>query len=317
MVAAAPLETEVRLQRPVDLAATLWPLRRGLGDPCTVIEGATVWRATRTPAGPGTEALVASPGAGCVQAWAWGPGAGWLLDHLPALLGAGDGAAGFAALTRRHPTPPPPGWDVVAALARRHLGLRIPRSGAVVEACVPSVLEQKVTGKEARRSYRELVTALGETAPGPRPGLLLPPAPAALAGRPSWELHRFGIERRRAETIRRVAAGAARLEGAVTLPRDEARTRLTAVAGVGPWTAAEVALVAFGDPDAVSIGDFHLPHQVAWSFTGCRRGDDRLMLELLEPWRGHRGRVLRLLTAGGITTPRRGPRQAVRSFREW
>ncbi|MHB1929170.1 MAG: DNA-3-methyladenine glycosylase family protein [Acidimicrobiales bacterium] len=317
MVAGAPLETEVRLEQPVDLSATLFPLRRGYGDPCTTIEGGTVWRATRTPEGPASEALVASAATGSVRAWAWGPGAGWLMDHLPALLGAADGAAGFAELIRRPPAPPPPGWDVVAALARRHAGLRIPRTGAVVEACVPSVLEQKVTGKEARRSYRELVAALGEAAPGPRAGLRLPPAPAALAACPSWELHRHGIERRRAETLRRVAAAAPRLEEAAALPRDSARRRLTAVPGVGPWTAAEVALVAFGDPDAVSIGDFHLPNQVAWSLANRPRGDDRLMLELLEPWRGHRGRVLRLLTAGGVTAPRWGPRQPVRSFREW
>lgn len=318
MVAASPagtpaLETRVRLREPLDLPATMWPVRRGTADPTTVIDGRTVWRATRTPEGPGTEALVAAPGHGEVQAWAWGPGGPWLLDHLPELLGAGDDPAALEALLRRRPATPPPGWDLVARLARRHRGLRIPRTRAVVEACVPSVLEQKVTGREARRSYRELVSALGEPAPGPRPGLRVPPAPGALAARPAWDLHRFGVERKRAETLRRVAAAAARLEAVTDLPAEDARAALTAVAGVGPWTAAEVGLVALGDADAVSVGDFHLCHAVAWSFLGRPRGDDELMLELLEPFRGHRGRVLRMLGPA----PRFGPRQPVRSFREW
>ena len=88
----------------------------------------------------------------------------------------------------------------------------------------------------------------------------------------------------------------------------EARRRLTAIPGVGPWSAAEVALVALGDADAVSLGDFHLPHQVCWALAGVPRGDDDTMLELLEPYRGHRGRVLRLLFEGGVAAPRFGSR---------
>jgi 3-methyladenine DNA glycosylase/8-oxoguanine DNA glycosylase len=312
-----PLEAELRVEQPVDLALTIGPLRRGGQDPCTQIDGRTVWRATRTPAGPATEALVASPGRAAVQAWAWGPGAAWALDHLAGLVGAGDDTDGFVALLDRPPPTPPPGWALVGDLARRHPGLRIPRSEAVLEACVPSILEQKVTGVEARRSYRDLVLALGEVAPGPPRGLRLPPAPEVLAATPSWTFHRFGVERKRAQAILAAASVAGRLEEATDLPLADARRRLRTVPGVGAWTAAEVALVALGDADAVSVGDYHLPNQVAWAFTHRPRGDDRLMLELLEPWRGHRGRVLRLLTASGLQAPRRGPRQPLRSWRSW
>ncbi|MDP9388413.1 MAG: DNA-3-methyladenine glycosylase 2 family protein, partial [Actinomycetota bacterium] len=87
-----------------------------------------------------------------------------------------------------------------------------------------------------------------------------------------------------------------------------------ALPGVGPWSAAKVGLVALGDADAVCVGDYHLPNQVAWALAGePRAGDDR-MLELLEPYRGHRGRVTRLLVAGGVRAPRYGPRSTVRSF---
>lgn len=189
-----------------------------------------------------------------------------------------------------------------------------------MEAMVPAILEQKVTGLEARRSWRELVVALGDPAPGPaaaRLGLVVPPDAAALAAAPSWSLHPFGIQRRRAETIKAACLRAGRLEEACTMAPADARRRFTAIAGVGPWTAAEVALAALGDPDAVSVGDFHLPHQVAWALAGRARGDDQLMLELLEPYRGQRGRVIRLVTAFKGPAPRFGPRTPIRSFRRW
>jgi len=309
---AGPLENAVRLDRPLDLRLTLGPLRHGPRDPCVNLEGRTVWRATRTPEGPATQAIVADPAARRVRCWAWGPGAGWVVDRLGDLVGAGDDLAAFDALLASRP----PGWQVVASLARRHPGVRIPRSAAVFEATVPAVLGQKVTYLEAVRSHRELVAALGEAAPGPRPAMLLPPPPGLVAETPGWAMHRFGIERKRAETLRRVAAAADRLEEAVGMEPPDAREVLTSVPGVGPWSAAEVSLVAFGDPDAVSVGDFHLPNQVAWMLAGIPRGDDRSMLEALEGWRPQRGRVLRLLMADGLSAPRFGPRQPLRSFRD-
>ena len=287
----------------VSLSLTLAPLRRGAGDPCLRMDSGGVWRATRTPEGPATVHLTA--GDGEVRVRAWGPGAAWAVDAAPALVGALDDPAGFEP---RHP--------VLAGLARRLDGLRIPRSGAVTEALVPTVLEQKVTGIEAKRSYRALVRALGEPAPGPAgaAGLMVPPAPDTLAATPSYAFHPHGVERRRADTIRRACAVAPRLEAAAAMAPDEARRRLCAVPGVGPWTAAEVALVALGDADAVSVNDYHLPHQVAWALAGEARADDARMLELLEPYRGHRGRVIRLIVAGGLQAPRFGPRRRLRSI---
>jgi 3-methyladenine DNA glycosylase/8-oxoguanine DNA glycosylase len=193
--------------------------------------------------------------------------------------------------------------------------LRIGRTGAVAEALVPTILEQKVAGMEARRSWRALVRRLGEPAPGPAPaGLTVPPAPARLAATPSWVFHRCGVERGRADTIRRAMARAARVEEVADVPLDDAYRRLRALPGVGPWSAAEVGLVALGDADAVSVGDYHLPSQVAWALAGERTGTDERMLELLEPYRGHRGRVLRLLTVAAVGPPRRAPRMSLRSF---
>jgi 3-methyladenine DNA glycosylase/8-oxoguanine DNA glycosylase len=270
------------------------------------IEPDGFWRATRTVNGPAT--LHVQQVGEQVFARAWGTGAECALEDVPALVGAGDDDRGFEPM---HP--------LLAELHRRFRGLRITRTQAVLEALVPTICEQKVTGVEARRSWLSLVRATGEPAPGPGaaapgPGLLLPPVPEVLAGLPSWAYHRFGLERKRADTIRRAAASAKRLEETTTMTPDAARRRLTAIPGVGPWSAAEVALVALGDPDAVSLGDWHRPHQVSWALAGEPRGDDDRMLQLLEPYRGQRGRVLRLLSAGHVWAPRLGPRMPIRSI---
>ena len=86
------------------------------------------------------------------------------------------------------------------------------------------------------------------------------------------------------------------------------------IAGVGRWTSAEVRRVALGDPDAVSVGDYHLPHAVAWALAGEARADDARMLELLEPFAGHRARVVRLIEVAAIGAPRRGPRMPLRAI---
>lgn len=298
----------LRLREPVDLGLTLGPLQRGPHDPSLRFEGRgrsplSVWRATRTPEGAATTHLVADPAAGEVRVRAWGAGADWALDAAASLLG----------LTR--PLPPlTPAHPLIADLQRRLPGLRIPRSQAVVEAVVPVVIEQKVVGLDAHRSYRALVRSKGEAAPGPSPGLLVPPAPSALAATPSWAMHRWNVERNRAETIRRACSVAGRLEEAVAMAPEAARRRLTAVPGMGPWTAAKVAMVALGDADAVPTGDYHLPHAVCWALAGKPRGDDDTMLELLEPYRGRRGWVLRLLMAGGVAAPRFGPRMPLHAI---
>jgi 3-methyladenine DNA glycosylase/8-oxoguanine DNA glycosylase len=186
----------------------------------------------------------------------------------------------------------------------------------VLPALVAAVLAQRVTSVEARRSWLGVAHALGEPAPGPR-RLLLPPDPGELAGRPYWWYHRFGVDRRRADAIHHAATRAARLEALVDLPLAEAERQLRSLPGVGAWTVATVAGPSFGDPDAVVIGDYGLPHLVTWALAGERRGTDERMLELLEPYRGQRGRVQRLLVLTHSGPPRRAPRQAIAPVATW
>lgn len=256
-----------------------------------------MWRATHTPDGPGTIHLLANSR----DAEAWGPGADWLLARAPAMTGSLDSLDGFDP--SRHP--------VVARLAHRMSSLRLPRTERVLDALVPAILEQKVVGLEARRAWRGLVRLLNELAPGPVP-LLLTPSPERLLDVPSHVFHQLGVERRRAETIQRCARVAHRLEEAVDLGTDVLDQRLRSISGVGVWTSAEVRIVALGDADAVSIGDYHLPNAVAFALAGEARATDDRMLELLAPFVGHRGRVARLIEGAAITAPRRAPRLRAR-----
>jgi 3-methyladenine DNA glycosylase/8-oxoguanine DNA glycosylase len=246
-----------------------------------------IWRATRTPHGLASQRL-RDLGGGTVQVDAWGPGAAWLVERAPALCGALDQPEGFR-----------PEQSLLKHLTHAHPGLRIGRTDAVFETALFVTLEQKIATREAWRNWRLLVRALGEPAPGP-PGVDLwaPPTPRRIAATPYHVFHRFGIEQHRAETLRRLAIVAHRLEETVSLALDAAYQRFQAIIGVGPWTAARIAMLALGDGDAVFPGDLHLPHLVSSALAGERRGSDARMLELLEPYRGHRARVVRLLLAG-------------------
>ncbi len=289
----------------VDARLVLAPHGRGRGDPAFRVTGdGAVWRTCRSPEGPGTLRVMARPGAAVVEASAWGPGAQWLLDTVPALLGGDDDPQDFE-----------PVHQALHRAVTRLPGLRIGRTQRVFEALVPAVLEQKVTGLEARRAWRALLRWYGEPAPGPAPeGMRVMPVPEVWKRIPSWEWHRAGVEAKRARVVTAAAHAATRLEETLGLPPSEVRRRLCSLPGIGAWTAAEVMQRAHGDADAVSVGDYHLPGIVGWALTG-KLADDGRMLELLAPYAGHRHRAARLIELCGPHPPRRGPRTAPRDFR--
>lgn len=296
--------TTWRPQLPVDMHRTLAPLSRGRADPThRVATDGALWRTTCTDDGPATYRLV-QRGSHEVDCQAWGPGAARVVAGLADLLGGRDTAAGFV-----------PGHRLLSDTHARHPGLRVPRTGRVFEALVPAVLEQKVTGKQARWSFRALVLRFGAAAPGPAPADMRVPPPADVWRRvPSWEWHRAGVDPQRARTVCEAARIAPRLEEAVGMLPAAAERRLCAVPGIGPWTAAEIAQRALGDTDALSVGDYHLSQFVGWALVG-RPLDDAGMVALLEPWRPHRYRVVRLLQCSGAAKPRFGPRLTVQDHR--
>jgi 3-methyladenine DNA glycosylase/8-oxoguanine DNA glycosylase len=311
-----PLERLVALAGPLDLRLTLAPLRRGSGDPTLSFSAdRSVWRATRTPDGTATIRLI--PEGAAIRAQAWGPGAAWAIEQAPELVGVDDDDAdGFADIAR--------GAPLLRDLLARFPGIRIGRTRRVLEALVPAISEQKVTGGEAHAAFAALLRTHGQPAPGPwddpagrrRAPLRALPTPGVLAGLPGYAYHPLGLERRRADALRGVASRAVRLEECADMPLPAAYERLRALPLVGAWTAAEVGLRALGDTDAVSVGDFHLCHAVCWALAAEPRGTDERMLELLTPFAGHRARVIRLIEAAGIQAPRRGPRMDVGSIAE-
>ena len=299
---------ELALPAPFDLVGTLRPLVRGTHDPTVRLGPGTAWLALRRPGGAVTLRLRQEHDR--VIGDAWGPGADGLARWLPVLLGLTADARSTAALRdAAHP--------LVADLARRRPGIRIPATHAVLDVLIPAILEQKVTGTEARQAWYGLIRAHGEPAPRPDiattvPPLRLRPIAGTLARLPYYAYHPFGIERRRAELIRSIAAREQWFEAVAGLPLPDAQARLLSVAGIGPWTVAEVAVRALGDEDAVSVGDFHLPNLVAWSLAREPRGTDERMLELLAPFSGRRALVMRLLETSGLRAPRYGPRLVAR-----
>ncbi len=283
---------------------TLAPLRRGRRDPCFRVSGdGTIWRTSLLATGPVT-AQISRAGPDAAHCEAWGSGAEQLIDMLPAMLGADDDASDFV-----------PQDPTVAAAHRRLPNLRLGRTGQVLEALIPAVIEQRVPGADAFGSWRVLVSKYGTPAPGPAPdGMRVPPSAQAWRHIPSWEFHRANVDPGRAQTVVGCARRAPSLERLVSLPAAQAREMLTSLPGVGVWTAAETAQRAFGDPDAVSVGDYHIPKMIGWTLLG-HPVDDAVMLELLEPMRPHRHRVVRLLEASGLAyEPRRGPRLPVQEI---
>ncbi|KGN32383.1 3-methyladenine DNA glycosylase [Knoellia sinensis KCTC 19936] len=288
-----------RPSRPLQLGAVVSTFRRGASDPTSWTDRGRTWVfAWRAPTGPVTLRLIDHPRLGEVEAHAWGAGSEWMLDRLPLLLGEADDDSGFVA---HH--------DLVAEAHRRFPGWRVPASGLVVQALIPTIIEQRVTGKEAFAAYRMLVRHNGTRAPGigSELGLFVPPEPKEWALIPSWEWLREGVDGARSRPAVLVAGRAGRLEETVGMPSLEARRRLESVPGVGRWTANEVAHRALGDADAVSFGDYHVGKNIGWALTG-KPIDDAGLAELLEPYAGHRYRVQRLLSLAGPTMPRRGPR---------
>lgn len=327
ILAAKPEAARVRdWQAPfvVDVRLTLSVHGRGRGDPTfRVDEAGAVWRTSLTPDGPATIRVLAPPAparapvtgtadtvgaAGtAVRAQAWGPGAEWLLDALPAALGCHDDPSGFDPAC--HP--------VLREAARRHPGLRLGRSGRLMEALVPAILEQKVLTLEAHRAWKILLFKFGTLPPGPAPrGMRVFPEPKTWRRIPSWDWHRAGVEGVRARTVIRATTVAGSLERLLARTHEEADRLLRTIPGIGVWTSAEARQRAAGDPDAVSVGDAHLADIVGWTLAGRAATTDEEMLELLAPYAGHRHRATRLvLLSGRGGPPRRTPRLPVRDYR--
>lgn len=277
----------------LDLRATLRPLLGRFGD-----DG--WWVAARTPDGPGSLRIRRTSTE--LIGDAWGDGADWLLNRLDRVSGLVDDPSVFE-------TEDP----MVAELTRTHPGFRFGRTDLVFDSLLVAICAQKVTGTEAKAAVRGLYRSFSDPAPGPNKRLQLPPDPEKIADAPYYTFHRLHLEKRRADILRRVAKAASKVESLTTVTSEEAASYLESFPGIGPWSSAKTLEVSHGDPDQVAVGDFHLKHIVVHHLTGRDRGTDEEMLELLEPFRPHRGRVVRLLHTLGHE-PKFGPRSTPRDI---
>lgn len=282
----------------LDLARGLSVFVRGGGDPTSSRQGDQWWFAWHTPAGPVTLWIRRDP---APVVTAWGAGAEWMIERAPALLGARDDPSDFT-----------PHHESVANALPRFARWRIPASGLVAQALVCSVIEQRVTGREAFTSQRRLVRRFGAPAPGPGAdrGLVCSPSAADWASIPSWEWLRAGVDASRADVIVRAMRSAGRLDECADLSLEQARARLRTLRGVGEWTMAEISQRALGDADSPSYGDYHVARNVTYALTG-EIGDDAAMARLLEPYAGHRYRAQRIVEGSSPPVPRRGPRRTL------
>jgi 3-methyladenine DNA glycosylase/8-oxoguanine DNA glycosylase len=288
---------EVELHAPRNLRAVLGPLRRGTGDPAFQIHADGMWLTGLMQGDPFTLRLVAD--ADLVRGTYWGPARDAAANTFADLLGATDDVRGFIP---QHPA--------IESQWRRYANVwRTPRSLLTWQVALAAVLEQRVTGVEARGAWRALLREHGTVAPGPAPaGMMVPPTAQEVLRVPSWDWRRYGVDRQRVATIREVASVSHLLAQAEHMTPAQGRALLTRLSGIGPWTAAEISAKALGDADAVSVGDYHLARNVTFALTGDVDGTDDDMLELLEVYAGHRHRVVRMIELAGIAPPRRGPR---------
>jgi 3-methyladenine DNA glycosylase/8-oxoguanine DNA glycosylase len=298
-----------------DLSRTVGTLQRGHGDPSIRAAPEAIWMAFTTPAGAATLRLTAAgPRADpAIDAQAWGPGAADAVGTVPRMLGRDDDWSGFDA-PAFHATLP----RMVVEARRRNPALRLPATGRMIDALVPTILEQKVTVIEARRGYRYLMYRFGTAAPGAGTvapvDLMVQPTAGQWLRIPSWEWHKAGVGPQRAAAVMRALRSAVALERLAALPAAEAAAKLQTIPGIGVWTAAEVVQRTHGCPDSISVGDFHLAAYVGAALTG-RRTDDAGMLRLLAPWTGHRQRVVRMIGLSGFRKPAFGPRITIQDHR--
>ncbi|WP_460682862.1 DNA-3-methyladenine glycosylase family protein [Nesterenkonia populi] len=336
-------ERTVDLGAPYDLPRSLGVLQRGHADPAVRVDrgvfeggprgapGAGAWLTLRVPSADRGDAGGSSGRAvlrfdqldvSRVRARVAADSedaAAAALNRAPLVLGAADDWTCLEllldALGDRVST-------ALATVRRRHPGVRLPAAGALFDQLINVTLEQKVTHEQARHGWRSLLRrhgdapaadwAQGAALPVPE-WLRMPLTAAQLRAVPSWEWHRLWVQPPLSKTIQQIArrASAVHRLGAETPVETDAVNQLAetlaGIPGVGVWTAAETLQRSHGAADLPAVGDYHLAHFVGEAMTGTRT-DDAGMVELLEPYRPHRQRIVRLLKLSGFQHQRMGPK---------
>jgi 3-methyladenine DNA glycosylase/8-oxoguanine DNA glycosylase len=228
-----------------------------------------------------------------LQVTAYAPEAGALLTETLACLSQDDQYEAFAT-----------GDSGIWRLHRAHPGLRLLRIPWLYDSTCSAILQQRIRTVDAMRDWRHIVQRWGTPAPI---GLHAFPPADQLARVAQFELQALGIDAQRSRTLLRFAQESRFLPLRTTMNFSELRQHLLRIPGIGPWTTESVLGYGAGDADAAIPGDLHLPHLACYALAGEIPGSDERMMELLEPFRGHRFRIIRLLYASRLTVPRSTP----------
>lgn len=293
------LATTLRLPEPYDMQRTLWLAGMGQRDPTLRIRETAAQLGFVTPVGPVSVSARRENNELTIRCL--GDGAEWIAPRLPDLFGVND---------RPHTFEP---TGKALELVQKWPGVHLPTLPLVFHRLVQVVLQQLVSWHDALHGWREIVRRFGTDAPDGE--LRLPPSATELSKLGYYDLVQCGILPKQARLILRLSREVARLERLAATNTDALTTYLLGTQGIGDWTVQHLLGCACGHADAVLTGDYGLPHTVAWFFRGKERSDDQEMLQLLEPYRGHRFRVLNLLWQSGVVAPRRGPRMRTNRWR--
>jgi len=186
---------------------------------------------------------------------------------------------------------------LIAGALRHSRGLRIAGSASLWEAAVTAILSQQVNLAFAYDVRRELALAFGRKARFRGETYVAFPAPERLAGQPERALRRFRLSRAKAGALSRLAEAFASGELSeseiAALPDEPAIERLTAIKGVGRWTAEIALLRGLGRADAFPGGDLGVVKYVAMELLGHRATvTERRMRRFADRWRPYRGLAL-------------------------
>lgn len=273
--------------RPIDIERTFAMQRFGLYDPTATFARGALRKAFSAPRGP-CVVTVAKMESG-VTIEVVGPDERDVASDLELALRTDDGHASFA------PTHP-----LLVKLHRVIAGLRIVRVPWRFDSAACTILQQRVTVREALQQWRRIALRYGEKVGD----LHAFPSAERIARMESWRFEELGVDPKRTRALVTLARDIHRRDLFSKTDVALVRKHMMALRGIGPWTTENTLGFGFGDPDALPIADLHLPHLVCWALAREKPGTDERMTELLEPCRGHRFRALRLLMSAGITVPR-------------
>ena len=196
------------------------------------------------------------------------------------LLGAQQDLAPFYLMAEKDST--------LLAIAQRFYGLHLPHTASVFEALVLAILGQQIATNVARIIRTLLIETYGPSQIFDGDVYYSFPRPETLGSVSVEELRGKKLSQRKAEYVQGIALAALEdptgLEGLHQLTDQEVVQSVTALRGVGNWTAQWLLIRALGREDALPLGDLALRRAVSRFYFGDVQVDDKQVEEFSRRW---------------------------------